>query len=137
MNKLAFFPTLLFGLFLTSAGCPKKESEADINGMWTCISIAKLGMLDDIKPTANVDISKKTFGGKAGCNSYFSNVDVSDGGKIAITGIGSTKMACSDGREVIESAFFEAIQSAVSFEIKGDKLVLSGSSGPLAVFSKN
>ncbi len=137
MNKLVLLSTLLLAFFLTSAGCPKDKTNGVLTGSWKCISIAKVGSLEAVQPTAKIDTAKKTFGGNGGCNSYFSNFETMDNGKISITGLGSTKMACEGERSTVESAYFDALQTAASFEIKGDKLVLSGSGGPLAVFVKN
>ena len=137
MNKLIYFSTILATLFLTSAGCPKKSTGDGISGPWTCISIAAIGTLGDVKPTADFEVAKNALGGFGGCNTYFSTLEIKDGGQIAITGIGATRMACEGERGKVESAYFDVLGAATSYEIKGRNLVLSGRSGPLAVFLKN
>jgi len=73
-------------------------------------------------------------GGSGGCNTYGGSYSVS-GSSITFDQIVSTLMACVDnGVQDQESAYFAALQSAVSFTLSSDQLVISYDEGQELVF---
>jgi len=71
-------------------------------------------------------------GGTAGCNSYFGTVTFAAGG-IAITGIGSTEMACDPEVMDREARFLAALGRVTAFTLEGDHLTLTTSDGAVSV----
>lgn len=67
-------------------------------------------------------------GGTAGCNSYFATVTLAAGG-IAITGIGSTEMACEPEVMEREFRFLSALGRVTAFSLETDRLTLSAGDG--------
>jgi copper homeostasis protein (lipoprotein) len=70
--------------------------------------------------------------GHGGCNSFFGTYELK-GTTIRFSGIGSTQMACPNMDD--ESAFFQVLQQADNFTMKGDTLSLNKARmAPLARF---
>ena len=67
--------------------------------------------------------------GSSGCNSYSSAFTL-DGNNLAVQMPAVTMMACPTGMDM-EQAYLQVLQTSASYEIFGDKLVLTGSSGSL------
>ena len=64
-------------------------------------------------------------GGLGGCNTFGAQYEVSDGKMLSITEVVSTLMACSEQALIEqETQYFEALQSADSFELSGDSLTI-------------
>lgn len=68
------------------------------------------------------DLQKGAAGGKGGCNSFGSTLQV-NGNTIHISDIFSTKMYC-EGIQATENNFFRQLEAATSYEIKGKTLLL-------------
>lgn len=66
--------------------------------------------------------------GSAGCNSYFGQVSFPAGG-IAVTGLGSTEMACEPGVMERESRFLAALGLVSVFSLDGERLTLATADG--------
>jgi len=66
--------------------------------------------------------------GFAGCNSFFGTYVASDM-TIETGQIGSTRMACPDDIMAAEQEFLAALQSATSYRIVADKLILESEDG--------
>lgn len=71
-------------------------------------------------------------GGTAGCNSYFATVTLTDEG-IAITGIGSTEMACEPEVMDREMRFLAALGRAATVTRDGDRLTLAAADGSASI----
>jgi heat shock protein HslJ len=71
--------------------------------------------------------------GSAGCNNYNGGFET-DGNKITIGPLASTRMMCSEPEGVMdqEFQFMEALQSAATYKIEGDVLELRTADGALA-----
>lgn len=63
-----------------------------------------------------------------GCNTYFGPYMV-NGNSISIGPLGGSQLLCGDDIDAQESAYLTALQSAASFEISGNQLVLRNSAG--------
>lgn len=68
--------------------------------------------------------------GTAGCNRYFGSYEV-DGETIAVSPLGSTRMACAEEIMAQESSFLAALQAATAFEIEGEQLTITYDAGTL------
>lgn len=67
---------------------------------------------------------KTKFTGHTGCNRMFGSVD-SHGAQMSFEGVGTTKMACQQGKvALIERNFLAAIDKVNGFQQKGDELEL-------------
>jgi heat shock protein HslJ len=73
----------------------------------------------------HVDAARAT--GSGGCNTYTGTYRA-DAGKLSITSVASTMMACVEGMEV-ESGFHAALAATKGYRISGDSLTLTGASG--------
>jgi heat shock protein HslJ len=71
-------------------------------------------------------------GGTAGCNSYFASVAFTDDG-VAITGIGSTEMACEPEVMDREMRFLTALGRAAAVARDGDRLTLAAADGSASI----
>jgi heat shock protein HslJ len=71
-------------------------------------------------------------GGTAGCNSYFGTVAFPAGG-IAITGIGSTEMACDTEVMEREARFLAALGKATTFALEDGRLSLTAGGGSVSI----
>jgi len=72
------------------------------------------------------------IGGTAGCNSYFATLTLTEEG-IAVTGIGSTEMACEPEIMDRESRFLTALGRAVTVTRDGDRLTLASADGSATI----
>lgn len=70
--------------------------------------------------------------GFAGCNGFFGNYSVTGDGKISCSELGATMMACQ--YMATETKLIQALQSAQTYTIQGDTLVLKKDNQPLAAF---
>jgi hypothetical protein len=78
--------------------------------------------LADVQVTAIFDDQGKLFG-NGGCNSYSSTYTV-DGNDIEISPVVSTRKACEQAIMDQETAYFKALESAATFKIDGDRLMM-------------
>lgn len=83
-------------------------------------------VLPDTKVTVSFDSETGEMSGNAGCNHYGGGYEA-DGSKITVTGpVFSTEMWCGDEKGAQEKDFLEAIQTAETWLINGDKLAIRG-----------
>lgn len=76
------------------------------------------------KAFLEIDDSEKRFTGNAGCNRMFGSVSVS-GKNINFSGVGATKMFCSErGVMKLEADFTRALERVTRFERNGNNLSL-------------
>ena len=75
------------------------------------------------EPFLVFDKQKQSAGGNSSCNGFGGSYET-DGGKISITEIIQTFIACEDERGNIERGFLGGLQKANRFEIKAGKLSL-------------
>lgn len=79
--------------------------------------------------TISLTFEEETLSGSAGCNRYFGSYDVS-GDKIAISGIGSTKMYCGEaGVMEQEQQYLATLGEISSYEIGSETLTFFDDEG--------
>lgn len=75
--------------------------------------------------------------GNAGCNRYFAECSVPDGGKISFTYPGATRMMCNQpGIMVLENSFLQSLAGAETYERDRDKLVIKAKGGTVLTFDR-
>lgn len=136
MNRLSTIALLFAGLVMAGK-CEKNVVPKPLEGSWICTWIATPGKPEAASPTLRFNISEKSAAGNGGCNSWFSSYETDDAGAVKFGMIGATKMACNDGREQIESAFFNALRDTDGYRYEPDgKLILRKGKTKLARFEK-
>ncbi len=68
--------------------------------------------------------------GSGGCNRYFASYTLT-GGRLTIGSMGSTRMMCGPDRMAQEDRFFQALQAAERYELRGDELLIAYAGGML------
>ncbi len=94
---------------------------------------AVVGLLLDTEITANFGVDGMVSG-NAGCNNYFAGYTV-DGENLSIEMPASTFMFCSEPPGVMEqeNEFLAALQSAATYSVQGDQLMMRTADDQLAL----
>ena len=96
--------------------------------------------VDGVEPVVfavNADNDAVKATGFAGCNRYFGAV-TKDTKNLWISGIGSTKMACTEEAMNVESTYLELLAEVKTYKVKKDKLTLFNAEGmPILTFLAN
>jgi heat shock protein HslJ len=72
-------------------------------------------------------IDEQKLGGNASCNSYFGQYTSTLDGTLSVSGLGSTKMYCTEpGVMAQEQSFLNALAAAESYEVAEGKLHITG-----------
>lgn len=93
-----------------------------IGTSWVARDIDGGAVLADVQSTFTVE-SAERVSGRAGCNQYFGRVGL-EAGSIAISRVGSTRMACAPALMDQERRFLDALQAASSWERSADILII-------------
>lgn len=139
-RSLIHIPDMRQSLFVVcialaaAASCARSSSLSLEGTHWTATSIGAAA-----EPIA--DTQKEVFlilgpepgraFGSGGCNSFSAGYERS-GEKLTFSRIAGTRMACQDGME-LEGDYANALASAASFRIAGDKLEILDAAGALLV----
>jgi heat shock protein HslJ len=121
---------LCCGLPLAVAACGDDGGQALEGTKWVLSAYAVNGTMKDALVTATADatFADGQVSGNAGINQYNGPYEV-DGDKLSVGPLASTKMAGDAMIMEQEAAFLMALESAASYEIDGDTLVIMDSSG--------
>ena len=118
-------------------GCGNYITDYRLHDIWVLETLnnKKVEMTDFRKELPNLEIntSKNTFSGFAGCNTMAGSIFF-ENGLLRFTDIMATKMYC--GNENKESEFLKALQSATTYEIENNRLTLINSYGVQLVLKK-
>lgn len=110
-------------------GCASTEppDPAQLEETWVVESFGAPNGLEDADPTvtSEVTLAAGQAEGSGGVNSFSSTYEASDDGSIVFAPIAATAMAGPPEAMEQESAFFDALEAAKSFEFNDGKLVLS------------
>jgi heat shock protein HslJ len=103
-----------------------------VGTQWALESMGSPGAEIPVLSGSNVTLSFESdtqVGGSAGCNSFGGNYKV-DGNKITFDQLIHTMMACADESVMQqENAYMNALQMAGTYELSGDRLVISYNDG--------
>jgi putative lipoprotein len=120
----------------SSSEAPAAEPQLPLlNITWTATAIG------DVPVPPGVEISlligdDRRAGGVGGCNSYFSQADVTED-SFAIAAISKTMKSCLYERNTLEQSYFDALKAARSWNLDGDILTLLDSAGePVVRFDR-
>ncbi len=96
-------------------------------GKWKLIAYNFAGKIEH--PIEGIDITLNIhdngkLGGKSGCNVYGGEYTI-EKGKLAISGIISTMMACEEPTPQFEHDFYGVLNSATEFKVKRRELTLT------------
>jgi heat shock protein HslJ len=133
---------ILLGLVLALAACAEEEvlvnppGSASLPGTrWVVTGFTLDGaggaLPAGVRLTLDFD-DAGGVGGTAGCNSYFGSAAFVSGG-IAITGVGSTEMACEPGVMEREARFLAALARVTSFTLEEQHLSLAAADGTVSI----
>lgn len=117
----------------------KKPSPPDMRlyDIWAFESAADKPALNALplekKPMLEINLTEKRFGGNAPCNQYFGQIETY-GSYIRFSGMGSTMMACDNGKA--ESEYFAIFTAANTFKIENLRLILYRDGKEIARFRK-
>ncbi len=102
--------------------------------LWTLVAIDSQPLAEEIEITASFtpgeDPAQGSAAGSAGCNRYTAGYSLG-GGTLTIEIPATTLMMCPEEVMQLETAYLQAFQSADSYQILVDNLILSTSNGVL------
>jgi len=100
---------------------------------WMMVSFDQFTKQQLIENKAEINLTGEKTGnlvkasGKMGCNSIFFQIELKNNGKVKISEIGSTEMACQN--MALENAFMKKFGSMNNYLIEGHRLTLSDNNG--------
>jgi len=138
MRQPIFFIAVYYMLYACT--CSEKVETETIPGLTkTHWKLIELGGKPITNPTPTgkemhiIFFKEGVVQGHGGCNSFRGKFEIKDGGRITITELAATLMACPDSEN--ESSFFKAVESADNYIINGNFLQLNKAKmAPLARF---
>jgi heat shock protein HslJ len=102
------------------------------NTEWRLESFGSAGAVESVLAGSTITLRFDENGlvsGSGGCNTYSAGYQI-QGGKLSFSEVTSTEMACAEeGLTRQEQRYFQALQVAGSFELSGDRLVISYANG--------
>lgn len=128
---LSIFTVLCLGFVLNCSSVPVKNHH--IQREWMLVSFGNYVKEDLIKNNAKIDLTSPVENGKIkgkafmGCNKIFFTSEFKSSGKVKISGIGSTLMACQNMK--LENDFSKNFKNITSYKIEGHFLTLSDNEG--------
>lgn len=127
------FVSAVFCLFSVLNCSSLQKQKPHIQREWMLISFDRFTKQELIKSKAGINLTDEKEDGKIkgtssmGCNRIFFISEFKINGKINISGLGSTEMACEDMG--LENAFMEKFKNMKSYTIEGHRLTLSDDKG--------
>ena len=117
----------LLSFVLITAVAALASAQSLPEGKWQLVAYNFTGEVDHpipgLKITLNIHPDGK-LGGGSGCNAYGGEYTVEDG-KLKISHIISTMMACQEPSPEFEGHFYNVLNSATEFEVKKGELTLT------------
>jgi heat shock protein HslJ len=102
------------------------------NTEWRLESFGSTGAVESVLPGSTITLRFDENGlvsGSGGCNTYSAGYQVQDG-RLSFSEVTRTEMACAEeGLTRQEQRYFQALQTASSFELSGERLVISYANG--------
>ncbi|UWX59751.1 META domain-containing protein [Chryseobacterium oranimense] len=133
MKKIltAFFAVLFLGALINCSAVPEKNPS--LQRQWMLVSFDRFSKEELIKNKAEINLTGAMEKGKIkgaahmGCNSMFFTSEFKNGGKVKISGVGSTLKACQNME--LETAFTQKFDKMTHYSIEGHFLTLSDDKG--------
>jgi heat shock protein HslJ len=102
-------------------------TDALADTQWTLVSMGAPGAASPVVAGSTITLAFETgnqAAGSGGCNSYGGAYQV-EGGALSFSSVASTLMACADPAvNDQEGQYYQALQTAVKFELTGNQLVI-------------
>lgn len=138
MKKIfpAILTVLCLGLILNCSSAAVKNP--NLQREWMLVSFKNYTKEDLIKNKAKIDLTSSAENGKIkggafmGCNKMFFTSEFKSSGKVKISGVGSTLMACQNMK--LEDDFSKRFKNITNYKIEGHFLTLSDDQGNLMKF---
>lgn len=133
MKKIigSLLAVLFLGLVMNCSSTQLKNPS--LQRQWMLVSFGNFPKEELIKNKAEVNLTANKENGKIrgsaymGCNRMFFTSEFKDSGKVNISGVGSTMMACQNME--LENTFLKKIDKVTKYSIDGHFLTLSDESG--------
>ena len=133
MKKImpAVFTVLCLSFIINCSSVIAKNPR--IQREWMLISFGNYAKEDLIKNNAKIDLTSTIENGKIkgtafmGCNKMFFTSEFKKNGKVKISGIGSTLMACQNMK--LEEDFSKGFKNMATYKIEGHFLTLTDDHG--------
>lgn len=127
---------LLLGLLAagrtTTGAAGGAPTSAIVGPTWT---LAQLGAVVLTNSTATVVFGADgRVNGSTGCNSFFGTYTLAPTGALALSQVGSTRMACAGPEMAVEARVLDALNRADRAVVQGGRLVLMAGTESLAAF---
>lgn len=132
-TTLVFSAVVIIGAVIFAAGCISPESESP-EGNWVLTGIGSdnTSIIGDI----TLEITDTNISGNSGVNNYFGKITLGQGGKLNISGLGSTKMAGPADLMEQEQKYYAALANAAAYKITNGSLILSDNAGNIILIFK-
>ncbi|ASK31343.1 heat-shock protein [Chryseobacterium sp. T16E-39] len=133
---ISLFGILFLGMMVNCSSVPDKNPS--IQREWMLISFGNFSKDQMVKSRAGINLTAKMEGGKIrggafmGCNRMFFTGEFKNNGKMKISGVGSTMMACQDMK--LERAFVNSFERITQYSVEGHFLTLSDNKGVVMKF---
>lgn len=127
----AFLAFFVLTLFLNCSA--SKGNNPHYQREWMMVSMDAFTKQQLIDNKAGINLTGEKIGNqvkgtaKMGCNSIFFLFELKNSGKIKISGVGSTMMACENME--LENAFMKNFENMNRYKIDGHRLTLSDPNG--------
>lgn len=127
---------LFLGIIVNCSSVPVKNPS--IQREWMLVSFGNFAKDQMIKNRAGINLTAKMEGDKIrggafmGCNKMFFTGEFRKNGKMKISRVGSTMMACQDMK--LERAFVNSFERITKYSIEGHFLTLSDDKGVVMKF---
>lgn len=115
---------------LLLASCASSQSAYTVGGEWQVTNMNGKNITPSNEtPFIGFDRANGNLYGFTGCNRLTGTADLKKlaNGKVDFKHVGMTQMLCPD--DVYESEFMEALNQAVSMEMKGNEMLLKNKQG--------
>ncbi|WP_292008733.1 META domain-containing protein [Chryseobacterium sp.] len=129
---ISFLVVFTFGLFWNCSTIPSEKNH-NLQRKWMLVSFSNFTKEQLIKSKAAISLTAEKESGKIpgsafmGCNRMFFTSDFKDNGKVKISGLGGTMMACSNME--LENSFAQSFENMTHYLIRGHELILSDEKG--------
>ncbi|WP_419869236.1 META domain-containing protein [Chryseobacterium sp. CT-SW4] len=129
---ITFFVIITLGLVGSCSSQPAAKNY-NLQRQWMLVSFSNFTKDQLIKSKAAIDLTAKEEKGKIqgsafmGCNNMFFTSEFKNNGKMKISGLGGTLMACNNMD--LENSFGESFENMTRYTIKGHELILSDERG--------
>lgn len=138
MKKIirSLFTVLFLGIMMNCSTTQVKNPY--IQRQWMLVSFGDFAKDELIKNKAEVNLTANNEKGKIrgsaymGCNRMFFSSEFKKNGKVNISGVGSTMMACQNMD--LETSFLKKFEKMTNYSIEGHFLTLSDESGNIMKF---